>query len=149
MGAAVMPVSPSIVVVLAAGCVALTSSCTPGRTPGVQASDTTIVRAGTSTVGTKTAGPTGGEAIAFHLYTHCGLRFAGFAGRTWMAVGTPAVPTPEPNGAGVTTYDGYTTGTMTLVGPDELRFDVDETTESGPTKVVIFHPTSLRPPLCA
>lgn len=90
-----------------------------------------------------------GVAYPFRLATHCGITFALFGGRTWQAVGTPAVPVSKPNPDGTISYTGYTPGSMTLLSTDQLRFTVDETAVTGPTKTVMFHPTSTQPRLCA
>jgi hypothetical protein len=62
----------------------------------------------------------------FSLYTHCGFVNTEYAGRFWVA-DTPA-PTLTVRGdeTGLVTMDGYTDGTMTMVGDDLLRFTIDD-----------------------
>ncbi|MGX6607700.1 hypothetical protein ACWKSP_37080 [Micromonosporaceae bacterium Da 78-11] len=58
------------------------------------------------------------SAIPFDLNTHCGIRYAKFAGRWWQAVPPRPDVTPGTGPGGV-----YTRGTMTLISADEARFD--------------------------
>jgi hypothetical protein len=66
-----------------------------------------------------------GRTYPFDLYTHCGIEYAPFGGKTWKAV----TPLPEPRAKagenGITVYSGYTAGTMTLVDTSTARFVVD------------------------
>ncbi|GGJ83907.1 hypothetical protein GCM10010123_11990 [Pilimelia anulata] len=95
------------------------------------------------------AAPVRGQAYPYDLYTHCGLEFARFGGRTWRV--TPARPEPLPraDAAGVETYTGYTAGTMTLMAPAVARFVMDarRVVVTG-SPVILFTPTAARPPIC-
>jgi hypothetical protein len=66
-----------------------------------------------------------GRTYPFDLYTHCGIEYAPFGGKTWKAV----TPLPEPRAKagedGITVYSGYTAGTMTLVDASTARFVAD------------------------
>ena len=92
--------------------------------------------------------PVIGVAYPFELPTHCGIRFAEFGGRTWLADGDPAVPDPRPAADGTVTNDGVTRGTMTEISSSEVVFAVDQTNYVGSTKTVTFRPTTTQPPLC-
>jgi hypothetical protein len=96
------------------------------------------------------ASPVPGEAYPFDLYTHCGLGFARFGGRTWRAERPAPEPRPLPGAGGRTRYTGYTAGTMTLVEEGTARFVIDKSRYEVPgSPVVIFHPTTTQPPTCA
>jgi hypothetical protein len=110
-------------------------------------SQTATLPAATPPGGT-TLRPALGVAYPFDLSTHCGIRFASFGGRTWLAVGSPAVPNPRPAADGMLTHAGYTNGTMTETSTNELAFVVDQTTSFGPTTLVTFRPTTAQPPQC-
>jgi hypothetical protein len=94
------------------------------------------------------ADPELGVAYPFDLYSHCGIGFARFAGRTWRAEPPRHEPRPLPDAGGVTTYDGYTPGTMTLVSEDTARFLVDPERAADDGTPIVFHPTTVEPPLC-
>jgi hypothetical protein len=49
-----------------------------------------------------------------------------FGGRYWQAVHPQAEPRRLPAADGVTTYDGYTSGSISLVNPGLLRFLVED-----------------------
>jgi hypothetical protein len=78
--------------------------------------------------------PVIGVAYPFELFTHCGIRWADFGGRSWAAVH----PTSQPYPGGHNT----TAGTMTLVSADVARFDYAEGTAE-------FIPAVVEPALCA
>ncbi|MEV4508012.1 hypothetical protein AB0K00_03520 [Dactylosporangium sp. NPDC049525] len=60
-----------------------------------------------------------GTPYPFDLHVHCGIRYADFTGTWWIA--DPVQPNYHPT----SNYRGlnYVLGTMTLVAPDEARFD--------------------------
>lgn len=95
------------------------------------------------------ASPVIGVPYPFRLYTHCGIHYATFGGRTWSTARLVPEPTPRPDNNGITTYDGYTPGTMALVNPTTLVFTFDPNRVIVTAAAVTFHPTSDRPPLCA
>ncbi|MEV7525172.1 hypothetical protein [Streptomyces sp. NPDC091371] len=80
-----------------------------------------------------------GRRYPYDLYTHCGIRYALFAGRWWE---TEALPprTDDPAGG---TYTGYTAGWMTLTSPDHARF------EAPGLPAITFRPSTTAPPACA
>ncbi|WP_189112971.1 hypothetical protein [Pilimelia terevasa] len=93
--------------------------------------------------------PVRGEAYPYDLYTHCGIAFARFGGRTWLASSRRSEPATRPDNAGLSTYTGYTAGTMTLVDPRTARFVIDlRRVAAGVHPVVTFRPTSRRAPVC-
>jgi len=76
-----------------------------------------------------------GIGYAFNLYTHCGIRYASFDSRNWVAFQPmPGIPDGWDN--------PYQSGTMTLVKADVARF-------AGPRGIVFnFIPTSKTIPVC-
>jgi hypothetical protein len=91
-----------------------------------------------------------GVAYPFDLLTHCGIGWTSFGGRDWHPVQPEPVPAPLPDPDGITTVDGYTTGTMTLVDEDLLRFTITEPYVEGRGRTIDFVPlpeTAPRP-LC-
>jgi hypothetical protein len=84
--------------------------------------------------------PTVGMAHPFQLYSHCGIHYAVFAGKTWKAV----TAVPESSGIGF----NYTPGTMTLVDANTLVFTIDTTKIHASVKTVTFYPTTDQPPGC-
>jgi hypothetical protein len=88
------------------------------------------------------AAPTGGTVddpvigvgYPFELLTHCGIQAANFAGHWWRAT----APTDQPHPGG----KGYTAGTMTLVSPQDARFDY-------PGGSAEFAPAEREPMRCA
>ncbi len=84
-------------------------------------------------------------AVPIRLATHCGIRDADFEGRHWVAITPAPEPEPVPGPSGSTRYDGYTTGTMTLLSPGLARFAAD--TATGPVQVD-FRPAPAPPGLC-
>ena len=93
-----------------------------------------------------------GTAYPFDVYTHCGFRSVTFAGRLWQA--SPFTPEPQlrtPRSGGTVTYDGYTSGVMTLVRQNLLRFtvtDPDMVPPGGPIDFVPQASTDRHPDLC-
>jgi hypothetical protein len=92
--------------------------------------------------------PKVGGAYPFRLYSHCGIHYAQFAGRTWTSVKTVPEPASRPDANGTTRYFGYTPGTMTLIDANTLLFTIDLTKVDATVKTVTFHPTSKPPPGC-
>jgi len=66
-----------------------------------------------------------GRTYPFDLYTHCGIEYAPFGGKTWRAITPLPEPRAKPGENGITVYSGYTAGTMTLVDASTARFVVD------------------------
>jgi len=89
------------------------------------------------------AHPALGTPYAFDLFTHCGIRFATFGGRSWATAATLPEPTSLPDAHGTVTYTGYLAGYMILVAADEADFT------TGGSAPIVFHPTTLPQPLCA
>jgi hypothetical protein len=99
-----------------------------------------------SFAGTPQSGPAHpalGTPYPYDLFTHCGIHYATFGGRTWATATALPEPTPTPDAHGTTTYTGYLAGYMILVAADEADF-----TTGGSTPIV-FHPTTQTAPLCA
>lgn len=85
-----------------------------------------------------------GIAYPFDLLTHCDIRYAHFDGRWWQTDHTVPEPKPKPDPeSGITSYNGYTAGFMTLVSADTARFD-----DPG-VVTVTFHPMAGQPLPCA
>lgn len=59
-----------------------------------------------------------GVPYEYHLYVHCGIRIAEFAGRSWIALphSDPLTPDAEIR------PDQYLPGAMTLLAPDRAMF---------------------------
>lgn len=96
------------------------------------------------------ADPEVGDAYPFALYTHCGIRWTSFGGRDWRPLEQGAALPPRPDENGMTTEDGYTSGTMTLLDEGLLRFTVADPFAEGRGQTFDFVPmtdTDLRP-LC-
>ena len=100
---------------------------------------------------TPTASPRVGgtqAAVAFSLYTHCGIRSTEYGGRTWVA----EPPRPEPrvraDVTGIVTHDGYTEGTITVVDDDLLRFVVTDPLVEEVGLAVDFVPAAVPVPAC-
>lgn len=89
------------------------------------------------------AHPALGTPYAFDLFTHCGIHFAVFGGRTWATAATQPEPTPTPDAHGTVTYTGYLAGYMILISADEADFTAGHTTP------IVFRPTTQALPLCA
>ena len=79
-----------------------------------------------STVGPSSSGQAG-VSRPWRLFVHCEAPVIVFDGRAWAPV--PPVPTyPGPRPVhGITTYTGYTTGTLTVLSADRLRFTASDT----------------------
>ena len=88
-----------------------------------------------------------GAPYPIRLLTHCGIEWAKFAGQRWKATSPRPEPAtvPDPT-TGLGSYDGYTEGTMTLLAPDRVRFDV--TAPRSLPGGVEFTPTDELAPLC-
>jgi len=119
-----------------AGCAS--ADVAPQAAPSAQTPSTTS----TSTQAAATATATGEP---FSLLTHCGISTTQFAGRDWVAV----TPLPEPqirdDVTGVVVSDGYTTGTMTVVNDDLVRFTVTDPTVKEVGLTVDFVPAAAPP----
>jgi hypothetical protein len=89
-----------------------------------------------------------GRTYPFDLYTHCGIEYAPFGGKTWRAI----TPLPEPRAKagedGITVYSGYTAGTMTLVDAATARFVVDVRYADVADSVVDFEISERSAPGC-
>jgi hypothetical protein len=89
-----------------------------------------------------------GRTYPFDLYTHCGIEYAPFGGKTWKAV----TPLPEPRAKagedGITVYSGYTAGTMTLVDASTARFVADLRYTEVAASVVEFEVSERPAPGC-
>ena len=89
-----------------------------------------------------------GRTYPFDLYTHCGIEYAPFGGKTWKAV----TPLPEPRAKagedGITVYSGYTAGTMTLVDASTARFVADLRYTEVAESVVEFEVSDKPAPGC-
>jgi hypothetical protein len=83
--------------------------------------------------------------VPFDLYTHCGVNFATFDGRTWKTT------QPVPDTAGTPFARGavdHLSGTAVLVEDDTLRFTVADDSAVIPGQVVTFELTTETAPLC-
>ncbi|RLK60887.1 hypothetical protein CLV68_1401 [Actinokineospora cianjurensis] len=89
-----------------------------------------------------------GESFPYRLLTHCGIKYATFAGQNWVAEHTWPDPERLPGPDGKVTNDGYITGRVVLLDDRTLRFKVDQATIAGKPTEVIFHPTDVEIPLC-
>ena len=87
-------------------------------------------------------------AYPFDLYTHCGIRWARFAGREWTALHPAGDPPRLPDSTGITRYTGYVAGAMRLVGPDLLRFTLTDPYVAGEGRSFDFMPARGPLPLC-
>ncbi len=88
------------------------------------------------------ADPEVGAAYPFDLYTHCGIRWTSFGGREWRAVEPAPEPADVPDDDGMVSYDGYTSGTMTLLDEDLLRFTLTDPFAEGRGQTFDFVPMS-------
>jgi hypothetical protein len=98
------------------------------------------------------ADPEVGVAYPFSMYTHCGIDTVTFGGRDWRAVDPQPEPERLPGSDGVTNYTGYTSGEMTLVDRDHLRFVITDpqSVAAGQTMEFMPQPTAAQPsPPCA
>jgi hypothetical protein len=81
----------------------------------------------------------------FSLLTHCGISTTQFAGRDWVA----ATPLPQPrvrdDATGVVVADGHTSGTMTVIDDDLLRFTVTDPAVEEVGLTVDFVPAAAPP----
>jgi hypothetical protein len=122
--------------VLAVVIAAAVSGCTstspaPPAAPRVAVSVAPPVAASVAPTGGSADHPVIGVAYPFEMFTHCGIRWADFGGRSWLAV-HPTSAQFQPN---------ETAGTMTLVSADAARFDY----AGG---AVEFTPATPRAPSC-
>jgi hypothetical protein len=79
------------------------------------------------------------------LYTHCGVEFTSFDGRTWKVV----EPVPDPDGTPFARGAvNHLPGTATLTDENTLRFTVADDSPYLPGEVVTVAPTSEAVPLC-
>jgi hypothetical protein len=80
-----------------------------------------------------------GKAYPYRLFIHCGVSKVLLDGQTW----TPVPPVPQYHGNrpvnGITTDDGYVTGTMTLEKSGILRFAADNAIAAAPFVVTFKH----------
>ncbi len=73
-----------------------------------------------------------------------------FGGRAWAPVPpVPSYPGPRPVN-GITTYTGYTTGMLTVLSTDRLRFTASDTVSPYPVNYAPAAPlASTMAPVCA
>ena len=86
--------------------------------------------------------------MPFSLNTHCGISSTMYAGRWWVAESPRPRPRDLPDGTGITTGDGHTEGTLTVVDDDLLRFVVTDPLVEEIGLTVDFVPAAVPPPLC-
>lgn len=119
-----------------AGC--SSADVAPQAIPSAQTPSTTSTPTEAVTTATATGEP-------FSLLTHCGISTTQFAGRDWVAL----TPLPEPqirdDGTGVSVADGYTTGIMTVVADDLVRFTVTDPAVEEVGLTVDFVPAAAPP----
>ena len=115
--------------------------------------DATSPEARTTT--TPTSAPSASETptetqtgVPFSLNTHCGISSTEYAGRWWVAESPRPRPRDLPDGTGITTGDGHTEGTLTVVDDDLLRFVVTDPLVEEIGLTVDFVPAAVPPPLC-
>ena len=140
--------APAVGVVLVGAVLIAVAGCSGPAPEQPQATAAWVATASAAPSGGSADDPVIGVAYPFRLFTHCGIRWTEFAGRTWTAT----TPRPEPATVpdpttGMGSYDGYAEGTMTLLAPDRARFDI-----AAPRSLpggVEFTPTDETPPLCA
>ena len=89
-----------------------------------------------------------GRTYPFDLYTHCGIEYAPFGGKTWKAITPRPEPRPKAGENGITVYNGYTAGTMTLVDTFTARFVVDLRYADVSEPVVDFEVSERPAPAC-
>jgi hypothetical protein len=89
-----------------------------------------------------------GRTYPFDLYTHCGIEYAPFGGKTWKAITPGPEPRVKAGEDGVTVYSGYTAGTMTLVDESTARFVVDLRYANVTDSVVDFEVSKEPAPGC-
>ena len=89
-----------------------------------------------------------GGTYPFDLYTHCGIEYAPFGGKTWKAITPRPEPRPKAGENGITIYNGYTAGTMTLVDTFTARFVVDLRYADVSEPVVGFELSERPAPAC-
>jgi hypothetical protein len=91
-----------------------------------------------------------GASYPFRLLTHCGIATTQFGARYWQALHPEPEPGRLPGPDGIVTYDGYTSGSMTLVDPELLRFTIQDPGSVADGKTVDFVPLmGSTPALCA
>ena len=134
-----------ITIAVAAGLTACTSA---ENSPESESESATATTTATTTPSSSPSGGGTEAGVAFSLLTHCGIRDAEYAGREWVA----ETPLPQPRGradeTGITTNDGHTEGTMTLVSDDLLRFVVTDPLVEEVGLTVDFVPATAPLPLC-
>ncbi|GAA3018452.1 hypothetical protein [Actinokineospora globicatena] len=89
-----------------------------------------------------------GESFPYRLMSHCGIKYATFAGQNWVAEQTWPDPERVPDFDGKVVNDGFVSGRVVLLDDRTLRFKVDPATIAGKPTEVIFHPTDVEIPLC-
>lgn len=118
-----------------AACLLLTGCGSPAGTDMPASSSSTSAVPGTQV----------GVSYPFDLYTHCGVEFARFGGRTWKVV----QPVPDPDGSPFARGAvNSLSGTVQLTDENTLRFTVADDSQFLPGEVVTFAPTSEAVPLC-
>lgn len=99
---------------------------------------------------TETTAPQLGVSYPFRLLTHCGIATTQFGAQYWQARHPEPEPSRRPRPDGIVTYDGYTSGSMTLVDPGLLRFVIDDPLSEADGETVEFVPLTGPAPLpCA
>jgi hypothetical protein len=102
------------------------------------------------TPGTGPTDPQVGVAYEVDFYSHCGISTTVFGGRGWQAVSPQPEPDRRPDGSGIGSYTGYTSGVMTLLSEDRLRFTITDPLSSGEGQSFDFEPLpeAAQPPPC-
>ena len=134
-----------VALVALAGCSSADGA--PPATRSAQTPSATSTEAATTATATSTEAATTATATGepFSLLTHCGIARTQFAGRDWVAVTPLAEPRIRDDVTGVVVSDGYTTGTMTVVDDDLVRFTVTDPTVEEVGLTVDFVPAAAPP----
>ncbi len=93
--------------------------------------------------------PQVGFSYPFDLLTHCGIGTTRFGNRYWQATTPRPAPSRRPGAGGISTYDVYTAGTMTLLSDGLLRFVITDPQVVGDGESIDFTPlpATAPPPL--
>jgi hypothetical protein len=106
--------------------------------------------AGSSSAGASSSAGQAGSSRPWRLFVHCGAPVIMFDGRAWAPEPpAPGYPGPRPVN-GITTYTGYTTGTLTVLSADRLRFTASDTVSPYTVNYAPAPPSaSTTAPVCA
>jgi hypothetical protein len=135
--------SSVLVSLFAVGCDQVTGNVEgdPSRQSGSAAQEADPTRQPESPAGsTETTTPQLGISYPFRLLTHCGVATTRFGDQYWQARHPEPEPSRLPGPDGVVTYDGHTSGSMTLVNSGLLRFLIDDPLSEADGKTVEFVP---------